>query len=188
LEAKGTKLDKAEIGYLLALLDNDPEAASTHLDEYVTAVARVGEFGVGPLQKVFWPFAHALYNLAWQVWPEEQARSLTLPKHERFYADLARWQVENEFPAGALRIRYPEPMELVNTILTTTPPPTRLHQPYANDSEMSHLKNKTFYDADRFRAELIAAVTDNVASQTATATATAPAPRRKGLIGRHFRP
>lgn len=165
LEVKGSNLQKAGVRYLLALLDDDPETASAHLLEYVTAVARVSAFGVGPLQKLFWPLAHGLHNLAWQVWPEGQAQSLALPEHERFCADLARWQVGNGFPAGTLRINYPEPMGIVNTILTTTPPPAHLHQPYLGDPNMQHLKSKKFYDADRFRRELIVAVTDNAASQ-----------------------
>jgi len=165
LEVKGSNLQKAEVRYLLALLDDDPEMASAQLLEYVTAVARISEFGVGPLQKLFWPFAHGLYNLAWQVWPEGRAQSLALPEHERFCADLARWQVENGFPAATLRIHYPEPMGLINTILTTAPPPARLHQPYLSDPDMQHLKSKRLYDADRFRRELIVAITDGAASQ-----------------------
>lgn len=146
LERKQPKLYEAEMRYLLALLDGDPEEASAQLDHYVTAVARVSESGVGPLEKLFWPFAHGLYNLAWKVWPEDRARSIALPAHERFCDDLARWQTDNGFPTGAVRISYPEPLGLVNTLLATTPPQLHL------------LPHEDAFDETRFRAELTATV------------------------------
>lgn len=146
LERKQPKLYEAELRYLLALLDEDPEEASTQLSNYVNAVSRVSESGVGPLEKLFWPFAHGLYNLAWKVWPEDRARSIRLPEHERFCDDLALWQSENGFPAGTVRISYPEPLGLVNTLLAITPPPLHL------------LPHEDAFDEARYRAELTTAV------------------------------
>lgn len=143
LNGKLPRLYDAEMRYLLALLDGDPDEASAQLNQYVTAVARVSESGVGPFEKLFWPAAHGLYNLSWKVWPEARARSIALPEHDRFCDDLAHWQSENGFPPGTVRIEYPEPLGIINALLTTTPP--RLHL----------LPDEKTYDEARFRAELI---------------------------------
>lgn len=162
-QALGTKQpasDHAVIRYLAAILDGDAAEAGVQLDLYCRGVSGMRDFGLTKLEKMFWPRAHGLYNLAFAVWKKEKAMTVPVPEPDCFCKDLAQWQTEHDFSPGRLFIEYPEPMGLVNKILYCTPPKYTLHQPYL-DTKKSY-KNQRFAFAERFREQMVEKVMEDV--------------------------
>jgi hypothetical protein len=168
LNTKQTATDHAAIRYLLALSDGNLAEASAQLDLYCRGVPRVQEFGVTKLDKLFWPRAHGLYNLAFAVWGKDKAEAIAAPEQDCFCGDLARWQIEHDFHPGKLFLEYPAPMDLVNRILLCTPPAYTLHQPYLHAEERENTilpKNRKQYTAhaELFKERLVTKVLEELA-------------------------
>jgi hypothetical protein len=135
LGTKQSAIDHAAIRYLVALLDEDAPEAGAQLELYCRSVARVQEYGVTKLNKLFWPFAHGLYNLAFAVWEKTKALTIPLPETDCFCAGFAKWQIEHDFQPGKLFVEYPAPLDLVDRILCCVPPACTLYQPYLHMKE-----------------------------------------------------
>lgn len=152
LASKQATIDLVTIRYLIALLDGDVEEAGNQLDLYCQNVPRVKEYGVTKLNKMFWPYAHGLYNLAFVVWGNEKASAITKPEPDCFFNDLAEWQIQHNYRHGKLFFEYPMPIDLINTIIACTPPECSLHQPYL-DTDKKY-KEKRYLHAEHFEQQM----------------------------------
>ena len=153
----GTKMlltHSTAIRYLLALLDGDVKEVGAWLEQYCRAVSGIRDiFYATKLEKMFWYRAHGLYNLAFFVLGKEKALEISMPEHDCFCNALADWQIERNFAPGKLFLEYPAPTELLNTILTCTPPATKLMK-----MENAGRKKKYATDVQGFKNGLIAEV------------------------------
>jgi hypothetical protein len=156
LSTKHPSADRAMLCYLIALLNGDAAEAGTQLDLYCQSVPRVQEFGVTKLDKMFWPSAHGLYNLAFFTQDRKMALQIPLPEPDCFCDELARWQIEHDFRPGKLFLEYPAPLGLVNRILAVTPPEYTLYQPYLDTDK--RYRKQFFMDVEHFEARLAARV------------------------------
>ncbi|MDA8478956.1 hypothetical protein NNO04_09615 [Citrobacter sp. Awk 4] len=152
LTTKQATIDLLTIRYLLALLDGNVEEAGNQLDLYCKNVPRVREHGVSKLNKMFWPHAHGLYNLAFVVWGKEKASAMPKPESDCFFNDLSEWQIKYNYPQGQLFFEYPQPIEIINTVIFGTPPECTLHQPYLDTDKQ--YKEKRYLHAEHFEQQL----------------------------------
>jgi hypothetical protein len=152
-KTKQTALDTAAVRYLAALVEGDVAQAGMQLGLYCGSVPRVKDFGVSKLDKMFWPRAQGLYNLAYAVWDADKAAAIPMPEAPCFAKGLAAWQSANGFKPGRLFLEFPPPMELANKVLTTTPPACSNYQPYLDSNGRNR---KQFHEnAALFKAQLI---------------------------------
>jgi hypothetical protein len=123
-------------------------------------VPKVKEFGVTKLRKMFWPYAHGLYNLAFAVWNKDKALAIPAPESDCFRRELAAWQIERGFKPGKPFLEYPAPMELVNAILRCAPPAFTNHRPYLDDYNefTKRYRNRFYTDEKRFEEGMVEAV------------------------------
>ena len=154
LSKKTPLIYSTAIRYLLALLDGDTNEAGTRLEQHCRAVPGIRDASTARrIDKLFWYDAHALYNLAFFVLGTEKALEIPVPEHDCFCSDLAEWQANRNFAPGKLFIEHPAPMELLNAILTSTPPATELIE-----MQNTGRKKKYTVDIESFKSKLIAAV------------------------------
>ncbi|WMY75603.1 hypothetical protein RHD99_06555 [Buttiauxella selenatireducens] len=152
LATKQAPGDLLIIRYLIALLDGNVADAGIQLDLYCKNVPRVREFGVTKLNKMFWPHAHGLYNLAVAVWGSEKASAIPKPESDCFFNDLSEWQIKHNYRHGQLFFEYPMPIDIINTIISATPPECTLHQPYLNKDKK--YKEKRYLHAEHFEQQM----------------------------------
>ena len=154
LDTKIPLIFSTAIHYLLALLDGDTKAAGTWLEQHCGAVPGIRDkFHATKLENMFWYEAHGFYNLAFFALGKDKALEIPMPKHDCFCNALADWQIERNFAPGKLFLEYPAPMELLNTILTCTPPAIK-----PIEAENTGRKNIYVTDVQSFKNGLIAAV------------------------------
>lgn len=163
LTTKQTVSDMFILRYLMALLDEDVTEAGTQLDLYCKSVSALREPGLTKLHKMFWPYAHGLYNLAYIVLGKDKASAMPKPTAECFMDDLAEWQNKHNYCHGPLFIEYPKPIDLINTLISCTPPECCLHQPYL-DTDKKY-KNTRYLHADLFEQQMIKIILENMNSQ-----------------------
>ncbi|NDO83945.1 hypothetical protein CJP72_25410 [Citrobacter sp. NCU1] len=152
LASKQAAIDLLTIRYLLALLDGNVTEAGNQLDLYCKNVPQVREYGVSKLNKMFWPHAHGLYNLAFAVWGSEKASAMPKPESDCFFNELSEWQIKHNYPHDRLFFDYPQPIDVINTIISSRPPECTLHQPYlATDKQY---KEKRYLHAEYFEQQM----------------------------------
>lgn len=164
LATKQTPADVFTLRYLIALLEEDVTEAGTQLDLYCKSVSALREPGLTKLHKMFWPYAHGLYNLALIVLGREKASLMPKPAAECFLDDLAEWQIKHNYRHEALFFEYPVPINVINTLISCTPPECSLHQPYL-DTDKKY-RDKRYLHAEYFEQQIIQITLDNIASQS----------------------
>lgn len=167
LATKQTPGDIAIICYLMALLDGDVAEAGLLLDSYCKNVPRIREEGLTKLHKMFWPYAHGLYNLAFIVLGSEKASTMPKPAADCFLDDLAEWQIKHNYRHGQLFFEYPAPIDVINTLISCPPPECSLHQPYLGTDKK--YRDKRYLHAEYFEQQMIKIILDNIASQNSQA-------------------
>ena len=166
LATKQTPGDIATIRYLIALLDGDVAEAGLQLDLYCKNVPQMREPGLTKLHKMFWPYAHGLYNLAFIVWGREKASTMQKPAADCFLDDLAEWQIKNNYRYGPLFFEYPEPINIINIIISCTPPECSLHQPYL-DTDKKYREQK-YLHAEYFEQQVTTIILADIANKPRT--------------------
>ena len=152
------------IRYLIALLDGNVAEAGTLLDLYCKSVPQVREFGVTKLNKMFWPYAHGLYNLAFIVLGHDKASAIPKPASDCFLNELSEWQLTHNYCSGSLFFEYPQPVGIINSIISCTPPECFLHQPDRDTSK--NYKEKRYLHAEHFEQQVIKTVLDNMTNKS----------------------
>lgn len=153
LKTKLVGSDKASLFYLLALLNKDAEAASQYLELFCAEKKKSRGFGETKFTKAFCVEAHGLFNLARYVNDGELDGRIKMPEQSNFSRDLALWQKSNDYPQGNLFLKYPPPLEIVNVLLSITPPANSLYQPYIN--EKGRGKFDWYIDTETYKESII---------------------------------
>lgn len=164
LATKQAASDVCILRYLMALLEEDVTEAGVQLDLYCKSVPKLRDAGLTKLNKMFWPYAHGLYNLASAVWGSEKASTMSKPEADCFLDDLAEWQIQHNYHPGALFFEYPQPIDVINTLISCTPPECVLHQPYLETDKK--YREKRYLHSEMFEQQMIAIVLNEIASKT----------------------
>jgi len=156
LKTKLAVSDKESIAYLLSLLNDDADAASQHLDLFCAGKRKSQEYGETKFNKAFCIEAHGLFNLAHYIKNGKLDSKIKMPEQSNFSQDLAQWQKDHHYPQGSLFLKYPSPLDLVNTLLLLTPPANSLYQPYSN--EKGRGKPDWYIDTESYKKAIINSV------------------------------
>jgi len=151
ISSKRTILDTAMIEYLLSLAENDTKKASLCLKDICAGIRKSKAHTA--LEKCFCVHAHGLYNFAYHVLPPQDSSKIELPDDENFIKDLAEWNLDNGFKCGKLFFNMPDELRLMDYMLTIEVPKCSLIKKYDNS-------NTLYTDIDKFRKELITAVSE----------------------------
>lgn len=158
LKTKLALSDKASISYLLSLLNEDTAAASQYLNQFCAGKKKSQEYGETKFTRAFCIEAHGLFNLAHYVKNGELENNIKMPEQSNFSQDLAQWQQNNHYPQGSLFLSYPQPLDIVNILLSVTPPVNSLYQPYKN--EKGRGKFDWCIDTETYKASVINSVAE----------------------------
>ncbi|ATF48706.1 hypothetical protein CO701_05945 [Citrobacter werkmanii] len=160
LATKQASADVCTLRYLIALLEEDVTEAGTQLDLYCKSVSALREPGITKLHKMFWSYAHGLYNMAFIILGREQASLMQTPEADCFIDDLAEWQIKHNYRHGPLFFAYPEPIDVINTLISCTPPECSLHQPYLGTDKK--YREERYLHAECFEQKMIKIILDKV--------------------------
>lgn len=156
LTTKLTMSDKASISYLLSLLDEDADAASQYLDQFCAGKKKSQEFGETKFTKAFCIEAHGLFNLAHYVLNSNLENKIKMPGQSNFSQDLAQWQKSSNYPQGNLFLKYPQPLGIINILLSIIPPANSLFQPDLNTAGRG--KSDWYINTDAYKKSVIKSV------------------------------
>lgn len=116
LASKQPKKHRAEIGFLIALVENRPDVASEQLDTLCKLAPR-GAIWETDEELILCLHAHALYELAWLRGPSGFAERIALPERSNFCAPYATWLAGHPEYRPSLYVTFPEDLEILNRIL-----------------------------------------------------------------------
>jgi hypothetical protein len=153
LKTKLSSADRACICYLMSLLNEDADAASRYLELFCAGKKKSQNFGETKFTRAFCIEAHALFNLAHYVKNGELEDRIKMPEQSNFSQDLARQQKSSGYSHGSLFLKYPRPLDMLNILLSMTPPANSLFKPYKN--EKGRGSSDWYIDTDSFKKSVI---------------------------------